>query len=133
MIVNAEDQVLGRLCSRVSKRLMDGEEISVVNCGRAIITGNPDETLKKYLEKKEIGDPEHGPFHEQRVEGVLRRTVRGMLPHKKPKGREALQRLETYSGNPFDEEGEQIAKSKGDIRTNYITLEKLSKKLRSGE
>lgn len=129
MIVDARGRVLGRFASQVAKKLLEGEEVSVVNCEKAIITGDPDQIGKDYLEKKWAGDPLHGPYQPQRPEGILRRTVRGMLPMKKTKGVKAFKRLKTYSGNPLDEEGEKIGKSIEDVETNYITLENLSQRI----
>lgn len=129
MIIDAEGQVLGRLASQVAKKIMDGEEVKVVNCKGAIITGDPDETVEEYLKEKNIGDPHHGPYSPQKPEGIFRRTVRGMLPMKKSKGRESLKNLKTYSRNPLGEEGEEISKGTEEITTNYITLEKLSERI----
>lgn len=129
MIVNAEGQILGRLTSKVAKSLLGGGEVKVVNCDGAIITGDPDKTVEKYLERKEKGDPYHGPYHPESPEGILRRTIRGMLPMDKSKGENAYKNLKTFPGNPLDEEGKSITKGKENITTNYITLEKLSQSI----
>lgn len=130
MIVDAENQVLGRLASNVAKKLLDGEEVLIINSEKAIITGDPKKITEKYRKKREMGDPHHGPYFPKKPDAVLKRTVRGMLPVKKPKGRQALKRLKTYTGNPMDQEGEKLSKSKKEIKTNYITLEELSKSMR---
>lgn len=130
MIVDGEDQVLGRLASEVAKKLLDGEEIAVINSEKAIITGDPEKITEKYRRKREAGDPHHGPRFPKKPDAVLKRTIRGMLPVKKAKGKKALKRLKTYSGNPLDEEGKKLSKSKKDVMTNYITLQELSKSMR---
>jgi large subunit ribosomal protein L13 len=38
----------------------------------------------------------------------MKRSVREMLPHTRPRGQEALDRVRVYVGNPFDEDGEVI-------------------------
>ncbi|KXB06653.1 hypothetical protein AKJ51_03260 [candidate division MSBL1 archaeon SCGC-AAA382A20] len=129
MIVDAEGQILGRLASKVAKSLLKGEEVKVVNCDGAIITGDPDKAVEEYLGRKGKGDPHHGPYQPESPEGILRRTVRGMLPMDKSKGENAYKNLKTFPGNPLDEEGETIAKGREDITTNYITLEELSKSI----
>ena len=45
-IIDGEGLVLGRLASTVSKRLLNGEEITIVNAEKIIISGNKD-----YLKK----------------------------------------------------------------------------------
>ena len=37
-IIDATDLVLGRLCSKVAKRLIGGEKIEIVNAEKTIIT-----------------------------------------------------------------------------------------------
>lgn len=132
MIVDAENQVLGRLASEVAKKLLGGEEVIVINSEKAIITGDPAEITKKYRKKREIGDPHHGPRFPKKPDAMLKRTVRGMLPMKKSKGVAAFKKLKTYAGNPMDEEGKKLTKGKKEIMTNYITLEELSKSVRGG-
>ncbi|MFP4045458.1 MAG: 50S ribosomal protein L13 [Candidatus Aenigmatarchaeota archaeon] len=129
MIVNAENQVLGRLASELAQKLLDGEEIEVVNAEKAIITGKPEKTVEKYRKRKERGDPHHGPYYPGKPEAILRRTVRGMLPVKKSRGKKAFKRLKVHRGNPKDEDGEKISKDRKDVYTNYITLEDLAKRI----
>ena len=38
-IIDADGAILGRMCTNVAKRLLNGEEIAIVNSERAIITG----------------------------------------------------------------------------------------------
>ncbi|MEM5883109.1 MAG: 50S ribosomal protein L13, partial [Candidatus Aenigmatarchaeota archaeon] len=90
MIIDAENQILGRVASKIAKKLLEGEKIIVVNCEKAVISGNPRYTIKKYLEKIERGDPKHGPFFPKTPDGIFRRTVRGMLCWDRAKGRKAF-------------------------------------------
>jgi large subunit ribosomal protein L13 len=48
----------------------------------------------------EVGKPVTGPFHYRRPDRILRRTVRGMLPFKQPKGKQAYKRLKVFIGTP---------------------------------
>ena len=104
-VINAEDCVAGRLASFVAKRLLNGEEIVIVNAERAIINGNPKAIEKLFREKIERGDPYHGPFYPKRSDTILRRMVRGMLPYKKPTGRNAYKRLKVYRSVPDEVSG----------------------------
>ena len=46
MIINGEGHILGRLASVVSKQLLEGEEIVVLNAEKIMLTGN-----KRYIQK----------------------------------------------------------------------------------
>jgi len=130
MIVDASNQVLGRLSSEVAKKLLNGEEITIINAEMAIITGNPKDIEENFMRKKKMGDPHHGPYYPKTPNGILRRSIRGMLPYKKPRGREAFKRLKVYVGNPNNLKGEKITKEKNEIECKYLTLKKISDKLR---
>lgn len=129
MIINAEGQVLGRLASEIAQKLLDGEKVKVVNSKEAIITGDSESIIEKYNKRKGAGDPKHGPYYPTKPENILRRTIRGMLPMKKAKGKEAYKNLKAFPKNPLDEEGSKLVKMKEDVTTNYITLGKLSQSI----
>jgi len=129
MIVDAEGAILGRLSTKLAKELLKGENIIVINTEKAIITGNPDSTVRRFFEKRERGDPNKGPFYPRYPDKLLKRVVRGMLPHKKDKGRRALRRLKVFIGNPDDLKGSKISKTEEDISCKYITVKDLCKKL----
>ena len=56
-IYDAKDQILGRMATRVAKDLLKGENIVIVNCENACISGNPKKTIEQYLERRRRGDP----------------------------------------------------------------------------
>lgn len=130
MIIDASDQVLGRLSSAIAKKLMKGTGVTVVNAEKAIITGEPDIIMEKFRIRKRKGDPHHGPYYPKTSDGILKRSIRGMIPYKKQKGREALKKLKVYPGNPQNLKGEKIGKTKEQIDCNCISLEDIAKKLR---
>jgi len=99
-IYDASNQILGRIATSIAKDLMKGENISVVNCEKAVISGSPKVTEKHYLERRWRGDPHHGPFFPRTPKGIVRRAIRGMLPFYKPKGKEAFRRLKVYISIP---------------------------------
>lgn len=133
LIYDATDKILGRLASIIAKKLLGGEEIVVVNCEKAILAGDPKYKIKKYLEKRRIGDPLKGPFISRYPDEIFRRTVRGMLPWKKKKGREAFKRLKVFIGLPKEFENKKFEEVKGidksKLRCKYISLEELSLQL----
>ncbi len=129
MIVDADKQIMGRLSSSVASIILKGEEVKIINCEKAVISGRPENTVNKYLKKKEIGDPRHGPHTSLRPENILRDSIKGMLPKRKKRGKEALRKLEIVRGNPDGEEGEKIAKGTDKLTTNYITVGELSQRI----
>ncbi len=129
MIIDAKNQVLGRMSSEVAPLLLDGEEIKIINSEKAVITGRPENTIKKYLKKKSIGDPKHGPKSSLRSENIVRDSVKGMLPIKKSRGKQALKRLRVIRGNNEEEKGKKLGKGTKNLTTNYITIEELSERI----
>lgn len=129
MIVDAKDQVLGRMASEIAKKLLDGKNVKVINAGEAIITGKPEKTVEKYRKRKDMGDPHHGPYYPNNSDAIFRKTVKGMLPMKKSRGERAFKRLKVHKENPNEKEGEKISKKKDDTYTKYITLDDLAKRI----
>jgi large subunit ribosomal protein L13 len=99
-VIDARDHVLGRLSSILAKRLLNGEKIVVVNAEKAVITGERSMVFERYLEKYERGSKEKGPYYPRHPERIFKRTVRGMLPWKSKRGREAYRNLKVFIGIP---------------------------------
>jgi large subunit ribosomal protein L13 len=102
-VVDARDCIMGRVASQVAERAMDGEKIAVVNAEGAVVTGNRESTIETYEERRRVGS-DRGPAYPKRPDGIFKRSVRGMVPNKKPRGREALSNVRVYVGNPYDED-----------------------------
>ena len=100
VIVNAEGLILGRMASKVAKKLLNGEEIVIVNAEKIIISGKRKSKIAEAKQFLEVGAPERGPFHYRRPDRIVRKTVGGMLPIKQPKGKNALARLKVFMGVP---------------------------------
>ena len=99
-VINAEGHILGRLSSVIAKRLLNGEKIVVVNAEKAIITGDKEMVFQRYKEKYDKGSKEKGPYFPRHPEKIFKRTVRGMLPWKSRRGRDAYRRLRVFMGVP---------------------------------
>jgi large subunit ribosomal protein L13 len=135
MIVDATGLVLGRLASVAATRLLAGEEIHIVNAEKAIITGRRVSIYSEYSQTRARGSREKGPYFPKRPDMILKRTVRGMLPYKMKRGRDAMSRLRVYVGVPREMRGEQFeqpqaAKARHGGST-YIELGDLAKRLGS--
>ncbi len=110
-VIDADGCILGRLASETAQLILAGEEVHIVNCEKAIVTGKRDKVLGRYKEKREHGTGRKGPFFPRMPDRMVKRTVRGMTPYPEPRGREALSRLRCYIGVPeefSDENAEQL-------------------------
>jgi len=101
-VIDASGLILGRMASKVAKRLLTGELITIVNAEKATLSGTTLSRLKDANAFLKIGHPRKGPFHPRRPDQIVRRTVKGMLPHRQPKGVDALRRLRVFLGVPHE-------------------------------
>jgi large subunit ribosomal protein L13 len=104
IVVNAANQVVGRMASRVAKLLLEGRRVVVVNAEKTLISGSRTSIVQKQLirlERGSIVNPENNPHRFKEPHRMLQRIVRGMLPRKKPRGQAALKRLRVYIGTPL--------------------------------
>jgi len=132
-IVNADGLVLGRMASKVAKRLLNGEKVIIVNAEKAVLSGKKKSKVAEAKEFLEVGAPMRGPFHYRRPDRMLRKTVRGMLPFKQPKGKMAYKKLKVFIGVPEDLKGQQIITLKeaqaAKLKGPYFTLAELAKEI----
>lgn len=129
-IIDADGAILGRLSSHVAKRLLNGEEITVINADKILLTGSVEENYKQYYSAYNKGKSLAGPEYPRLPDRILRRTVRGMLPIKTTRGKDALGRLKAYIGSPKElasEVPEKIALAPAGRR--YVKLVEISKLL----
>jgi large subunit ribosomal protein L13 len=133
VVIDAEGLILGRMASFIAKRLLQGETVIIVNAEKAAISGK---RLSRVTEAKtflEVGHPRRGPYHPRRPDRIVRRTIRGMLPWKKPKGQQAYKRLKVFLGIPQefkDKEAQTIPEASAErLRCPYITVGELAKEI----
>jgi large subunit ribosomal protein L13 len=103
IVVDATNCIAGRMCSHVSKLLLLGNRVAIVNAEKAMLSGKRYKTIEQYKEHLEINsvtNPIHGPFHPRRPDTMLSKMVRGMVPKRKPSGMTAFGRLRVYIGVP---------------------------------
>lgn len=112
-IVDAKDQILGRLCSNVAKILRGkhkptfttnvdtGDFVIVINANKIKVTGKK-ETTKMY--DHYTGYPgglrseKFSILRDTNPQKIIVNAVRGMIPHSKL-GREMIKKLKVYSGD----------------------------------
>ena len=112
-VVDAQDQVLGRLASQIAHRLrgkhkpefaphMDnGDFVVVVNCEKIKVTGKKLTDKKYYRHSGWVGGlktTQLGDMLADKPARVLTAAVRGMLP-KNRLGRAMLKKLKIYAGS----------------------------------
>ena len=130
VVIDAKNAVAGRLASYAAKLALSGEDVYIINAEKAIITGNKDYILERFLQRrhrKSISNPRRmGPKYPRRPDDVLRRMIRGMLPYKKAKGREAFKRVKVTVGTP---EGitPDITYNKMPNTHKFVTIGEISK------
>jgi large subunit ribosomal protein L13 len=109
-IINGDGLILGRLASIVAQRGLAGEEIAIVNAEKAIISGSRARVLGNYRHKRERGASGNrwGPFVPRRPDHLMKRTIRGMLPYKRPRGVEAMKNIKCYVGIPVEFVGKEM-------------------------
>lgn len=135
-VIDANNLILGRMASTVAKRLLNGEEIKIINAEKAIISGRKDTTFDRYRLYVDRGSREFGPRFPRRPDQIISRTIRGMIPHTKMTGRDAYNRLRVYIGVPpeLSKENATTVEEASITRLStikYTALGDLSKKLGS--
>lgn len=122
MIIDGTNKVLGRLASFAAKKALEGEEVIILNCENIVVSSNKDFLLDHYKQKQERGHPYHGPFFPKLPDRIVRRTIRGMLPYKKERGRKAFKKVKCYLGIPIDYKSRKPESIKIPDVTKYKTL-----------
>lgn len=123
VVVDATDQVVGRLCSKVAKLIRGkykpnftphvdcGDNVIIINAEKAYFTGQK-ETDKVYTRYtgypggQRFNTPAELRKYKDGADRILRHAVRGMLP-KGPLGRSLLNNLYVYEGPEHPHEAQK--------------------------
>ncbi|MFB6161863.1 MAG: 50S ribosomal protein L13 [Halococcoides sp.] len=129
-VIDARDCILGRVASQVAERALDGERIAVVNAEDAVITGDDEDIVENFRARIAVGS-DQGPRSVKRPDALFKRSIRGMLPHKTPRGREALSNVRVYVGNPYDDSGTVLENTSLDRLSNirFVQLGEVSERI----
>jgi large subunit ribosomal protein L13 len=115
-VVDAKDQVLGRMATRVAMYLRGkhkpvftpntdtGDFVIIVNADKVRVTGNKVEDKKYYSHSGYIGHLKETTYKERMEncpEEIIRDAVWGMLP-KNRLGRQMIRKLKVYAGDKHD-------------------------------
>lgn len=100
MIIDAKDAILGRISTYAAKQVLSGNKVDVINCEEAVISGRRHAILHDAIIKVHRKAPGKGPFFYRRPDMFVKRTIRGMLPFKIPRGKDAFRNLKCHVGVP---------------------------------
>ncbi len=132
-LVNAEGQVVGRMGSKIAKLLLNGHEVIILNAEKAVFSGKKKTKIAEAHLFLEVGAPERGPFHYRRPDRFLRKTVRGMLPFKQPRGKAAYKNLKAYMGVPPEFKDQKMVTfddaQAANLKGPHFTLGELAKEI----
>lgn len=134
-VIDASNAVLGRLASNIAKRLLNGEQIDVVNAEKAIVTGNEENVHLKYKTRFGLhpkGNPRYGPKFSRMPHMIVKIAIRGMLPWKLAKGKIAFKKLKVHIGVPVEFAAvmpEKVAAAEHPHEKGFVVIEEVSKKL----
>ena len=130
LVVDARDCILGRVASQVAERALDGKRVAVVNAESTVITGREEQLVEKYRTRRNLGS-DSGPYYPKRPDRIFKRSIRGMLPYKRPRGREAFENVRVYVGNPYGDESEVLDDTSLDRLSNikFVSLGDISETL----
>ena len=123
VVVDATDQVVGRLCSKVAKLLRGkykpnftphadcGDNVIIINSEKVVFTGKK-ETDKVYTRYtgypggQRFNTPEELRKRANGIDKMLRHAVKGMLP-KNSIGRQSATRLKVFAGENHNHQAQK--------------------------
>ena len=107
MIIDAKDAILGRLSSYAAKQALLGSKVDVINCEECVVSGRKHAILEEYIRRIHRRAPAKGPFFYRRPDMFVKRTIRGMLPFKKARGRDTFKNIKCHIGVPENLKGQK--------------------------
>lgn len=132
-VIDGEGLILGRMASIIAKRLLAGESIDIVNAEKIVVSGKKQMVINKEKEFLNVGGFEKGPVHYRQPHRIVRKTIRGMLPHRKTHGRDAYRRLRVYIGIPEEHEGAELEKMEkyhsSNLNRRYVTVGEIAENI----
>lgn len=132
-VIDGDGLILGRMSSVVAKRLLAGETIDIVNAEKMVVSGKKQMVINKEKEFLNVGGFEKGPVHYRQPHRIVRRTIRGMLPHRKAHGRDAFKRLKVHIGVPDEFEGAELEKMEkyhsSNLNRRFVTVGEIAENI----
>ena len=108
-IYDGEGMILGRLATHIAKDALLGEEVKVVNCDKIVISGKRINTVASEKQRRDRkGYPLKSAKFSRLPDRYVRRSIRGMLPWKQTRGKEAFKRIMCFIGVPAGLKGKEM-------------------------
>ena len=104
IVIDGRGHLVGRLASKVAHELLRGQKVVVVRCEQLMLSGSlfrNNLNYHEFLRKANNTNPRRQFKHYRSPSRMFWRSLRGMLPHKTPRGKSAMQRLKVFEGIPF--------------------------------
>lgn len=128
--IDADNLIYGRISTYVAKSLLNGEDVTVVNASKVVVTGRRDFVLQKFLHMRDLGSVRKGPYYPRTPDKILRRSIGDMLPKKTPRGKDALKRCIVYATMPEELQNVEFTKVDGTQNekvNGFVTLAEVAK------
>jgi len=134
MIVDGKDLILGRMATVVAKKLLAGKRVDVVNAEKIVVTGKKNAVMAKFKRRIDLrakGNPERAPKFPRTPHGLVRRSIRGMLPFKRKTGQDAFKRLRVHIGLPEEFKDAKTFKIEKAVNNSdtFVYVEEIAKSL----
>jgi large subunit ribosomal protein L13 len=128
-ILDGTNASLGRVASFAAKESLKGEEITVINCDKIVITGSKKDIQEEFLQKRRmVGTLQVGPKHSRLTEKIVKRTIRGMLPkHKWGRGKDVLKNIKCYNQVPKEFEGKETIAFEDKTKNKHVSINWVAK------
>jgi len=96
LVINGENEILGRVASYAAKNALQGKTVIILNCDKVLISGNKAAIMDKYLTMRMRKAVHYPSVPEQ----IVKRTIRGMIKHKSGRGAAAFKKIKCYNNTP---------------------------------
>jgi large subunit ribosomal protein L13 len=130
-VLDATGATLGRVASNAAKQALLGKQVAVINCTKALITGQKRMVITEYKQATlRGGHALNGPnWIKRSPERLLKRTIRGMLSYKMGRGEAAFDRIKCYNQVPVEFASLKAHICARPLKTKTMTLAELAKEL----
>jgi large subunit ribosomal protein L13 len=125
--IDANGLILGRLATAAAKLALCGEQIQIINCEKTAISGSLSK-VEKMKKLRSMGSPFKGPFYPKSPERIVKRAIRGMLPYKQERGRQALSRVKCYISKPEELKTDEMISIPGASKDKLVAIKSLQLK-----
>ncbi len=133
LVIDGTDYIFGRLATQIAKKALNGDEIHIINAEKMVIKGDKKAIVRKFADRRRQvnkANPEHAAKWPRVPHMLVKRMIRGMLPWKTKRGKEAHKRIIAYTGNPKNlTASASIEAEKYDGIAKHITIEELCRDL----